>query len=84
MLRIYFRPLMDRGEDRDELARFLQQIGHLACGDAAAVHKQSEPIAGFLGFFETIANLRNKLGFRAAAGSLAKFGPNRVKHDPQY
>ena len=67
MLKIYFRPLMDRGEDRDELARFLQQIGHLACGDAAAVHKQFEPIAGF-GFFETIANLRNKTRVSSGRG----------------
>ena len=58
-----FGILVNCRENGDELAGFVEQIGHLCRGHAAAVHQEFEPILGFLNFLEAVADLGSELGF---------------------
>ena len=59
------------------MAGFVEQIGHLCRGHAAAVYEEFEPILGFLDFLETVANLGDELGLGSGARCFAVVCTNR-------
>lgn len=54
---LVFGTLVDCCEDGDELAGFVEEIGHLGLGSEAAVHEQFEPVFGFVNFLQAVAQL---------------------------
>ena len=65
---------VDRGEDGDELAGFVQQGGQLGRGNATAFDQEFQPVFGFCDLFEAVAGFGDEFGFGAGAGGFAVVG----------